>query len=199
VIGLYIISAIISFLPARSGFSGSVLTQTSSPAKERPVWVTLYTKEVVTGQLIKVDPETIDLKVQNSRRSISLEQVKSILFTNPRPGFTLALSLVGPSTYADVIGPIEPMSEALKPTILYSEKARYTEEARQNKAQGEVILKVVYQRDGRIGQIEVEQGLPDGLTESAIEATRNIRFIPAMKNGAHVSVQGSKVYKFNLY
>lgn len=38
----------------------------------------------------------------------------------------------------------------LRPTILYKEKANYTEEARQNRVQGVVVLSVMFGADGRI-------------------------------------------------
>lgn len=96
-------------------------------------------------------------------------------------------------------GGVQPMSAALKPTILYKEKAKYTEEARQNKVQGTVVLNVVFTADGRISNIRVVRGLPDGLTEKAIEAAQKIRFRPAVKNGSPVSVRGNLEFTFNLY
>jgi len=94
---------------------------------------------------------------------------------------------------------VEPMTAALRPTILYRERARYTEEARANKIQGTVVLSVVYTADGRISDIRVVRGLPDGLSESAIEAAKKIRFRPAVKNGAPVSVRGNIEFNFTLY
>jgi TonB family protein len=96
-------------------------------------------------------------------------------------------------------GSIEPMSASLRPTILYREKAKYTEEARQNKVQGVVTLQVVFHVNGSISDIRAVRGLPDGLTEKAIEAAKKIRFNPAVKNGAPVSVRGSLEFSFNLY
>jgi TonB family protein len=96
-------------------------------------------------------------------------------------------------------GSIEPMSASLRPTILYREKAKYTEEARQNKIQGVVMLQVVFNVNQQITDIRVIRGLPDGLTEKAIEAAKKIRFNPAVKNGAPVSVRGQLEFSFNLY
>jgi TonB family protein len=94
---------------------------------------------------------------------------------------------------------IEPMTASLRPTILYREKAKYTEEARQNKIQGTVVLQVVFNVNGSISDVRVIRGLPDGLTEKAIEAAKKIRFNPAVKNGSPVSVRGSLEFTFNLY
>ncbi|MFN0107217.1 MAG: TonB family protein [Blastocatellia bacterium] len=94
---------------------------------------------------------------------------------------------------------VEPMSASLRPTIIYRERAKYTEEARANKIQGTVTLSVVYTFDGRITDIRVVRGLPDGLSESAIEAAKKIRFQPAVKNGQPVSVRGNIEFGFTLY
>jgi TonB family protein len=96
-------------------------------------------------------------------------------------------------------GGVEPMTASLRPTILYREKAKYTEEARQNKVQGTVVLQVVFQASGAISDVKVIRGLPDGLTEKAIEAAKKIRFNPAVKNGSPVSVRGTLEFTFNLY
>ncbi|MCI0664069.1 MAG: M56 family metallopeptidase, partial [Acidobacteria bacterium] len=93
---------------------------------------------------------------------------------------------------------IEPMSSSLRPTILYKEKAIYTEEARQNKVEGAVVLSVVFNADGRITGLQVVRGLPDGLTERAIEAAQKIRFEPAIKDNQRISVRGNLEYNFSL-
>src|SRR5262245_63890348 len=58
---------------------------------------------------------------------------------------------------------IETMTASLRPTILYREKAKYTEEARQNKIQGTVVLQVVFNVNGSIPDIRVISGMHDCL------------------------------------
>ncbi|MGH9854646.1 MAG: energy transducer TonB [Blastocatellia bacterium] len=91
------------------------------------------------------------------------------------------------------------MTERLKPTILHREKARYTEEARQNRVQGAVVLTIVFGADGRIQNIRTIRGLPHGLTETSIEAAQKIRFHPATQNGKPVSVRATLEFNFALY
>jgi len=91
------------------------------------------------------------------------------------------------------------MSSSMRPTILYREKAQYTEEARDNKIEGTVVLSAVFGSDSLIRDIEVVRGLPYGLTEKAIEAAKKIRFVPAMKDGKLVSVRGNIEFTFNIY
>lgn len=89
-------------------------------------------------------------------------------------------------------------TNALQPRITFKEKARYTEEARQNGVRGTVILSIVFGADGRLYDIQVLHGLPQGLTETAIEAAKKIRFRPALRNGAPVNVRMQWGYNFNL-
>lgn len=95
--------------------------------------------------------------------------------------------------------PILTMSTDLRPTILYREKAKYTEEARSQKVQGNVVLSVVFSKQGKLVVFGVVRGLPYGLTESAIESAQKIRFNPAMKDGQPVSVRGNVEFNFTLY
>ncbi len=86
-----------------------------------------------------------------------------------------------------------------RPTITAREKARYTEAARLNLVQGSVVLSVVFSAESEIKEIRVIRSLPDGLTRKAIEAALKIRFNPATKDGAPVSVRGNIEFTFNLY
>jgi TonB family protein len=75
----------------------------------------------------------------------------------------------------------------------------YTEKARQELTAGVVVLKVVFSATGKVTNIRVVSGLPNGLTERAIVAARKIEFIPAMKDGKYVSMWMQLEYNFNLY
>ncbi|HZS04328.1 MAG TPA: TonB family protein [Blastocatellia bacterium] len=87
-----------------------------------------------------------------------------------------------------------------KPVVLYKEKAKYTEEARQNKIQGVVLLSMIVTAEGTVRDVRVVRGLPDGLTESAIEAAKKMKFKPATKNGEPVATKlGSVEFSFNIY
>ncbi len=86
----------------------------------------------------------------------------------------------------------------LQPRILFKQRAAYTEEARQNGIRGAVILSVVFGADSHIYNIQIIRGLPQGLTETAIEAAKKIKFRPAIKNGVPVNVRMQVVYEFNL-
>lgn len=90
-------------------------------------------------------------------------------------------------------------SARLRPTILYREKARYSEEAREKKTQGSVVLLATFTASGQITDIRVIRGQPYGLTEEAIIAAKRIRFQPALENGVPMTVRAQLEYNFALY
>ena len=97
-------------------------------------------------------------------------------------------------------GPVLKMSEVdVKARIRSKPNPRYTEEARRRDVSGRVVLSVVLCRTGEVGDPEVIEGLPAGLSEEAIKAARRIKFEPARKDDERVNVRVSVVYHFNLY
>ena len=77
-------------------------------------------------------------------------------------------------------------------------KQRYTYMALKHRTAGTVELSVQFQANGLVGDIQVIKGLENGLTESAIEATRQGIFLPAVKNRAFVAEQGNVKVRFFL-
>ena len=91
------------------------------------------------------------------------------------------------------------MDRENRPTILYQERAKYTETARQHKAQGSVVLSVVFDANEKITGVRIIRDLPYCLTAQALIAAQKIKFKPAMKNGEPVSVRSMLEFTFNLY
>ncbi|MGZ8844242.1 MAG: energy transducer TonB [Pyrinomonadaceae bacterium] len=83
--------------------------------------------------------------------------------------------------------------------VLSKPEPQYTEEARKSQITGTVILSVVFSRTGEVTNIRAVQPLCCGLTEKAISAARQIRFIPATREGQGVSTRMQLEYNFNLY
>ncbi len=75
---------------------------------------------------------------------------------------------------------------------------KYTKDARKHKVEGTVVIRCIFSSTGKVTDIKVISGLPDGLTEKAVEAARLIRFKPATKNGKPVSMYMQLEYNFNL-
>lgn len=85
------------------------------------------------------------------------------------------------------------------PTATFSPDPQYTEEARRAKKQGICTLWLIVDSAGRPRDIRVVRGLGFGLDEKALEAVRNWRFQPALKDGKPVDVQISVEVEFHLY
>lgn len=83
--------------------------------------------------------------------------------------------------------------------VLITEQPRpvYTEEALKNRVAGTVVIEALFCKDGKVVSPEVVQGLPDGLSEKALEAARRIKFVPAEVNGHKVSVVSRVKYLFS--
>ena len=83
--------------------------------------------------------------------------------------------------------------------VISKPEPQYTEEARRAQITGTVVLRVVFSRTGQVTNIRPMQSLSGGLTEKAIAAARQIRFVPATRNGQAVSMYMQLEYNFNLY
>ena len=86
-----------------------------------------------------------------------------------------------------------------KAVLLAKPEPGFTEEARKNNVTGVVRLNMVLSSSGAVTNIRVVKPLPDGLTEKAIAAARQIRFTPAQKDGRAVSQYVTIEYNFNIY
>ena len=86
-----------------------------------------------------------------------------------------------------------------KARLISKPEPQYTEDARKNQVVGTVVLKVVFASNGSVSNIRTVSGLPYGLTERAIAAARQIKFVPATKDGHPVSMWMQLEYNFNLY
>ncbi len=83
--------------------------------------------------------------------------------------------------------------------ILLKPRPGYTDSARTNNVQGTVMLSVIFLSSGQIGGVSAVKGLPDGLTEKAIAAARQIQFKPALVNGRPQTVTKRIQYNFTIY
>jgi TonB family protein len=93
----------------------------------------------------------------------------------------------------------KPNEVSSKARILSRPEPQYTEEARKNQVSGTVVLRAVFSSNGTVTNIRTVSGLPNGLTERAMAAARQIRFAPATKDGHAVSQYIQIEYNFNLY
>jgi protein TonB len=75
-----------------------------------------------------------------------------------------------------------------RPVVLYQVEPEFSEEARKAKFSGSVTVYLYIEPDGTPSHVRVVQGVGMGLDEKAVEAVRQYRFKPAMKDGKPVRV-----------
>lgn len=85
------------------------------------------------------------------------------------------------------------------PTAISAPDPDYTEEARRAKKQGVCELWLIVDSTGHPRDIKVIRGLGFGLDAKALEAVKQWKFQPALKDGRPVDVQISVQVEFHLY
>jgi TonB family protein len=70
--------------------------------------------------------------------------------------------------------------------ILSKPKPAYTDEARAQKIEGEVLLEMQFSASGEARVLRLVRGIGHGLDETALSAARGIRFRPATRDGGPV-------------
>jgi len=84
-----------------------------------------------------------------------------------------------------------------KPVVKSKPHPDYTKEAQGHGTGGVVVLRCVFAASGKVTNIHVVVGLPDGLTQAAIDAASRIKFKPALKDGKPVSMWIELQYNFH--
>jgi TonB family protein len=82
--------------------------------------------------------------------------------------------------------------------ITFKPRPVYTDEGRQLKIEGEVLLEVVFSANGQIRVVRVVRGLGHGLDESAVRAAEKIQFKPALRDGQPADSQAVLHIEFQL-
>jgi TonB family protein len=70
--------------------------------------------------------------------------------------------------------------------VTYKPNPVYTQEARQLKLEGDVLLEVLFAANGQLHVDRVVRGLGHGLDEAAVAAAKAMKFKPAQRNGVPV-------------
>lgn len=92
-----------------------------------------------------------------------------------------------------------PRDVTTKAHIISRTEPEYTQEARENKVSGTIVLRGIFAFDGRVRGLRIVSGLPYGLNERALAAARKIKFVPATKDGHPVSQYIQIEYNFYLF
>jgi TonB family protein len=84
------------------------------------------------------------------------------------------------------------------PTVVHHVLPIYTREAREKKIQGRVVMDVVVQDDGTVGDVKVTESLDAGLDVEAVKAVKQWLFKPGTRNGKPVPVRVAIEMTFTL-
>jgi len=95
--------------------------------------------------------------------------------------------------------PVQSEHRNRAPRPIYTPEPVYPEKARKEKIKGTVVLSLTVGADGLPHDIKVEKPLGHGLDEKALEAVRQWRFQPALKDGKPVETQISVSIEFKLF
>jgi len=83
--------------------------------------------------------------------------------------------------------------------VLSKPRASYTDAARIYNITGSVMLRIIFQADGKIGTISPVTRLPFGLTNTSIAAAKAIRFEPGLRHGVPYAKIMRIQYNFTIY
>ena len=95
-------------------------------------------------------------------------------------------------------GPYRPGSGITAPGLLKEVRPEFTDDARRQGIEGDVVLEIVVRADGRVGDVRVVQGLGGGLNRNAIAAVKQWQFSPARRHGVPVDVMVEVAVAFTL-
>lgn len=85
-----------------------------------------------------------------------------------------------------------------KARVLDMPQPELTEAARNNRVNGNVVLRCTLASDGTVKHLLVVKGLSHGLTEAALRSARRMKFVPASIDGRPVSMFMQLEYNFDL-
>ena len=118
---------------------------------------------------------------------------------NPIPLLATGILLSIASTAGQEAEPVHKAGNGVSvPVVLSDVKPRYTPEAMRERVAGLVKLEGIVETDGSVSDVRVVSPLHPGLDESAVEAFKQWRFKPGMKDGKPVRVQIDVEMTFTL-
>ena len=136
-----------------------------------------------------IDPrdviETIIIREEPGEKSQAVQQsIAETAFPPPRPAAS----------------GLEPKAErrGRDPRLLHIYLPEYTDKAREKKIEGELVVRALLQRDGKIKNIKVEKGLGYGLDDRAVTAVKRLGFLPAEQDGREVDAIMQIVFDFRV-
>jgi TonB family protein len=85
------------------------------------------------------------------------------------------------------------------PVVLSAPKPQFSEEARRDEVSGTVLVYLQVDENGLPSHVRVLRGIGHGLDEKAVEAVKQYKFQPAMRDGQPVIVEMNVQVDFRIY
>jgi len=120
----------------------------------------------------------------------------SLSFHEDEPNASDAAFAIAGEDQSEVLPVRQVTSRAI---ILSKLPANFTDEARSHRVNGTVVVEAVFRANGEVTDIAIRSGLPYGLSEQSIEATKAIIFVPGEKDGVPISQHLIVEYNFHIY
>ncbi len=123
-----------------------------------------------------------------------------------RPGGVTSAPVVGGVIGGVVTVPQRPLppntyrvgGDVKAPRVISRVEPAYTNEARKARVSGIVILETIIDKAGVVKDVQVLKPLPYGLDQAAVDAVKQWRFEPGMKDGVPVDVVFTLTVNFKL-
>ncbi len=160
---------------------------------------TLSALEQQQKKIIVIKPPKFKPPEQQKQQEIIKPQVKKVAIPDPTPDEPEPIrepeidlkDQIIPDDFIIGIPEIPPPPEDNKPVIVGGDvqapvritplNPLYPEPARKARIEGNVILQLTIDKDGNVIDVKVLRGLPMGLTESAVEEAKKLKFKPAYR------------------
>jgi len=85
------------------------------------------------------------------------------------------------------------------PEVIHQVDAEFSEEARKAKFSGDVVVSLIVDEQGTPQRVRCARDIGMGLCDKAVEAVRQYRFKPAVKDGKPVKVEMSVLVNFQIF
>lgn len=108
------------------------------------------------------------------------------------------MSFWNPAPAAEMPVPDDFVASSALPRLTFQAKADYPEIARRSGLEGTVLVHVLVDRQGRVAQVKVIQGVNPLLDKAAVAAARKCKFTPAKQRELNVRAWIAIPYRFRL-
>ncbi len=136
------------------------------------------------------------LRDRKRGRELDLAAIETIVVNERPPVATPPPQAAGPAVKNAPSAQVQPRIQL--PRIINIQLPEYTSKAREKNVEGELVIRALFQHDGKIRDLKVEKGLGHGLDQRAIDTVKKIGFSPAQVDRQEVDAWVEVVFNFTL-